>query len=54
MIWHIVPLNDIKEHADGSDCDCHPVLEEQGNGDFLCIHNAWDKREIREEEPIKN
>ena len=49
MIYHIIPLNDIKEHIDSSTCDCHPKLEELPSGDFLCIHNSWDGREEKEE-----
>ncbi len=49
MIQHILPLNDTKEHQDSTLCDCKPVLEEQPNGDFICIHNSWDNREEMEE-----
>lgn len=49
MIIHIVPKDDIKEHILESYCECSAILEEQPNGNFLCIHNSWDCREIREE-----
>lgn len=45
MIYHIIPTDDIKEHVDSSTCDCRPKLEEQPNGNFLCIHISWDNRE---------
>ena len=48
MIWHVFPLNDIKEHIDKSTCDCRPVLEELANGDIQFIHNSWDGREEEE------
>jgi len=48
MIWHVIPLSDIKEHIEKTTCDCHPYLEEQSSGDFICVHNSYDDREYRE------
>lgn len=48
MLYHILPINDLKEHEESSTCSCNPkVLTE--NGEMLFIHNAWDLREIIEE-----
>ena len=44
----VILLTDIKEHQDSSTCDCKPRLENQPNGDFLCIHNSYDNREENE------
>ncbi len=45
MTWHILPINDIKEHDENSTCICHPRVEMQPNGDMLIIHNSFDGRE---------
>lgn len=49
MIWHILPVNDLKTHTKESTCECKPrvvILEE---GDIQVIHSAYDKREQIEE-----
>lgn len=48
MSWHILPINDIKEHEESSTCDCMPTVKIE-NGEMLIIHNAWDMREVTEE-----
>lgn len=48
MNWHILPINDLKEHEEISTCECMPKVEIQGNGDLLIIHNSFDGREIIE------
>jgi hypothetical protein len=51
-IYHIYPLNDLKEHLiDGPEaalgkCECKPVLKEGG---LLIVHNSFDGREILEQ-----
>jgi len=47
-IWHILPINDSKEHIEKSTCTCLPTLENLENGDLMIIHNSFDKREIIE------
>ncbi len=48
MIFHIVPLNDTKEHKESSTCSCEPEVKTV-EGNMLVIHNAFDLREIVEE-----
>jgi len=48
MIWHILPIDDIKEHYEFSTCHCEPKSEIQDNGDILIIHNSFDGREAVE------
>jgi len=43
----VVPENDIFEHTETENCGCNPVVEDV-NGSRLIIHNAWDNREIHE------
>ena len=38
--YHVVPKNDIKEHALYEWCPCKPELR-----DGIMIHNAFDERE---------
>jgi len=45
MIWHILPINDLKEHIELTTCECEPKVEFQPNGDMLIIHNSFDGRE---------
>lgn len=51
MIFHVYPINDIKEHdIESTTCHCHPeveIIEESGN--ILVIHNSFDGRELLEE-----
>jgi len=48
MIWHILPIKDIKEHEELSTCECEPKVEMQDSGALLIIHNAFDGREAIE------
>jgi hypothetical protein len=48
MIWHILPINDIKDHVEDSTCPCEPVVLVEG-GDLIIVHNSWDGREAVEE-----
>ena len=43
-IYHILPINDLKEHIEKSICNCNPKLEIIENGDMMLIHNAYDNR----------
>lgn len=45
MIYHITPINDLKEHEESSVCPCDPTIKTIITGDVLCIHNAYDGRE---------
>lgn len=43
---HVLPNNDLKEHEECSSCLCHPQVV-MGD-EIVCIHNAWDARELFE------
>ena len=45
MIWHILPIDDLKEHEEESTCECYPSVKIVDSGDMLIIHNAYDGRE---------
>lgn len=47
MAFHIMPINDLKEHEQLSTCECCPKLEIE-NGEMIFVHNAYDKRELFE------
>jgi len=49
MIYHILPINDLKPHKESSTCKCLPDVEVLKNGDMLIIHNSFDGREQVEE-----
>ena len=44
---HIIPIDDLEEHEELSTCKCNPRLIEE-NGEFLFVHNSFDKREVIE------
>ena len=50
---HILPIDDLKEHTEGVDCQCNPeVRYADGDGvlpEPICIHNSWDGREFIEQ-----
>jgi len=46
--WHLLPVNDLKEHEESTTCECEPKIEFQENGDMLIIHNSFDGREAIE------
>jgi hypothetical protein len=47
---HVIPIEDIPEHAISRDCACKPNLTELP----VIIHHSWDCRELIEEaEAIK-
>jgi len=47
MTYHILPINDIKEHEEASTCHCNPEVKFE-NGDMIIIHNSFDGREYKE------
>jgi len=49
MIYHILPVNDLKDHIDKSTCECIPTVKVIETGDMIVIHNSYDGREIVEE-----
>lgn len=42
---HVVPLNDLREHAEEATCWCNPQVDEELN---LVTHNSADNREAFE------
>ena len=48
MNWHLLPINDLKEHEDSTTCDCNPNVEFHEDGDMIVIHNSYDGREALE------
>ena len=45
---HIVPVNDLREHATSPQCWCKPTLD-----DGVFIHHAMDRRELYETGALK-
>lgn len=46
--FHILPLNDTKEHTESSQCPCNPEILQE-NHTRLIVHNAFDGREVVEQ-----
>lgn len=44
--YHIVPVNDLREHTAAPDCFCHPIRDEEEP--TVWIHNSLDGREAFE------
>jgi|Laugrespbdmm15sd_2_1035082.scaffolds.fasta_scaffold12957_6 hypothetical protein len=47
-IWHIVPLNDLRDHEESVDCWCQPELLDDDYADCVYLHPAMDGREAFE------
>jgi hypothetical protein len=47
-IYHIIPVNDLKEHEDSSTCHCQPQVSIE-EGDIFIVHNSYDCREFKEQ-----
>jgi len=45
---NVLPVGDIDQHTESSDCPCNPTVEILGSKLYI-IHNAWDNRELFEE-----
>lgn len=45
--WHVVPLNDLREHDPSETCWCHPTLDDDTYDDVY-IHHSMDGRELYE------
>lgn len=48
MTWHVLQINDIKEHEEASTCQCDPKVMHE-DGDMIIVHNSYDGRELFEE-----
>lgn len=42
---HVVPLNDLRDHAEDRDCWCHPQVLDDDCGSPIIVHNSMDRRE---------
>ena len=47
-IWHIVPIDDLREHEDSVDCWCQPELLDDDCLDSVYLHASMDGREAFE------
>lgn len=47
MVYHILPINDLKEHEEETTCECMPSVEFVEGG-MIVIHNSFDGRELHE------
>lgn len=41
--FHIIPVNDLREHTESHLCECNPVLKFDAG--TLIVHNSFDGRE---------
>ena len=48
MAFHLVPVNDLKEHDLESTCECCPKLI-MVDDEMIFAHNSYDGRELVEE-----
>ena len=46
--WHVIPLNDFKDHDETETCWCSPSVEYVGVGTIV-THHAMDDRESYEQ-----
>lgn len=46
--YHVLPINDLREHSESADCWCEPRVEDKGTS-VIVIHHALDGREAYEE-----
>lgn len=42
--WHVIPINDLKEHECSEQCWCAPTLDAEADG-LVYIHHSLDGRE---------
>ena len=54
LVIHVMPANDMKPHEQSVNCHCNPRIEsEDEDGEpldgIVCVHNAFDRRELREQ-----
>lgn len=45
--YHVIPLDDLKEHDDNAGCWCGPEVEEEDEGRVI-VHHSMDGREAFE------
>lgn len=44
--WHVVPIDDLREHEDSAQCWCRPSEDDEEPG--VWVHRAMDGREAFE------
>lgn len=44
--YHVMPINDLKEHIAHEGCRCKPLRADDGK---VIVHNSWDGREFDEQ-----
>lgn len=44
-LYHVLPINDLKEHIESENCHCNPRKTIEG----VIVHNSFDRREDFEE-----
>jgi len=49
MTYHVIPIDDLKEHTEDSTCECSPKLIFE-DGEMIFIHNSYDGRELLEDD----
>ncbi len=49
---HVVPIRDLREHAEARSCWCEPTLED-ADGTAIVIHRAEDGRELVEQHGLQ-
>lgn len=47
--YHVLPVNDLKDHEESTTCECEPRCEWQPSGDLIVVHTSYDGRETLEE-----
>lgn len=45
--WHIMPMNDLRDHEESPDCWCRPTQD--ADEDNVYVHHSMDRREEYEE-----
>lgn len=45
MTWHIIPLDDLRDHIDSEDCWCGPQEVDDECDEVVFVHNSMDGRE---------
>ncbi len=43
-VFHVMPVNDLKEHSESHTCCCVPTLKNE-SGNVIVLHNSFDGRE---------
>ena len=53
VVFHVMPIDDLKEHDSSCDCECRPTIrhhDDDGSAlsEPIAIHHSWDGREAVE------